>query len=248
MLRFGQVVWAVLAALFALTGQAAAARFCFVEWPPYTVMRDGQPAGLSVEIYQQASQRMGIQAEFDSLPWGRCLESVLAGHHDAAMDAGRRQRYVQGPHNTILATMHVWVRQDAPEQAFTGLPVWRGRRVGLVVNYAVPEALTTDPEIIIERAPHDQANLDKLVAGRIDAVLTDLINTRELVQQRNLPLRALWPPVEAFPLYPSFTPSQADLQQRFDATIAAMQADGTLDALYLKHLGLPFSEISAGVE
>ena len=37
-----------------------AVTFCFNNWPPYTQMVEGKPAGLSVEILREAAARGGV--------------------------------------------------------------------------------------------------------------------------------------------------------------------------------------------
>ena len=81
----------------AVLGAARAAeqsvvRFCFNEWPPYAATVDGQAVGLSVDILREAARRASKVPQFVSLPWKRCLQSVLDGDIQQFIDAYLREQ------------------------------------------------------------------------------------------------------------------------------------------------------------
>jgi len=219
--------------------------FCFNDWPPYSVMKDGTADGITVDILREAARRVGLAATFRELPWKRCLQMVEAGRVDAVMDAARRDEYVQGDASSTVYTNTFWVRADDPLQAFdtADLP---GRSVGLVNGYQYGKELDeilAQPEIVKEYSKDDSTNIRKLSFKRVDIIIGDFASTRYFAEMNGLSLRALLPSHSIDRLYPSFNKDKAGLQSRINTALNAMIADGTIDTIYMKKLGISFSDL-----
>lgn len=61
---------------------------CAGHTPPFVQFFDGNAiGGFSVELVQQVSKLLGLQAQIQQLPWARCLQLVKLGKVDVAIDA-----------------------------------------------------------------------------------------------------------------------------------------------------------------
>jgi len=222
-----------------------AVTFCFNNWPPYTQMVEGKPAGLSVEILREAAARTGLRPTFVELPWNRCLQSVRGGYVDAVIDAAPRAEFLQGPASFSVYTNTFWVRDNDPLHAFD-LPALQNYRIGLVNGYVYPKPLhdaLRPPAYQIEYSVDDPANVMKLGYGRVDAIIGDYIATRVLAREHRLSLRALQPPHSFDRLYPSFNRNRADLHKRIDVAIAAMIKEGFVDEIYHRRFGISLTDL-----
>lgn len=241
-------VLAALAALLVLPGgwaipapaqTSGTVSFCFNNWAPYALYDEGGASGISVDILRAAATRAGLRAEFEELPWNRCLAMVQQGDIDAVMDAATRPGFIQGPTSFSKYTNTFWVREDSPikELSFSAL---RGLSVGLVDGYVYPDTLTKaieDAGMVVETSVDDATAIRKLAFGRIDSIVADHIGTRHFIREHNVRIRALDPAHSADPLYPSFHPAAVEKQRAMDAALATMQAEGAIDAIYERYLG-----------
>ena len=219
--------------------------FCFNDWPPYSVMKDGNAEGISVDILREAADRAGLAATFYELPWKRCLQMVKSGQVDAVMDAAHRDEYVQGDASSTVYTNTFWVRTDDPLEAFdtADLP---GRSVGLVDGYQYGKELDeilAQPEIVKEYSKDDSTNIRKLSFKRVDIIIGDFASTQYFAAENGLSLRALLPSYSFDHLYPSFNKDKAAIQSRVNEALKSMIADGAVDNIYMKTLGVSFSDV-----
>lgn len=229
-------------------GSAAAdpVRFCAADWRPYSYPDGdgGRAAGVSVDILTEAARRAGTLASVEILPWSRCVQSVIAGKRDAAVDAGPRDGYIQTRAAHTLFQNVFFVRADSPLRDYVALDQFRGRTVGLVRGYSYPGLPDLRGIATVVEAPSDELMAEMLAAGRIDVAVGDPVTFQPLaVRAGKTAVRALAPAHNTDRLRPAFHPSLHALADRFDAAIAAMLADGTVDRIYTLHLGLSFSDL-----
>lgn len=220
-------------------------RFCFNDWPPYTESDADGNYGISVDILREAAARADLVATFEELPWNRCLEMVRQGELDAVVDAAIRTEYLQGPASFSLYANLFWVRDDSsymdPEMSDMA-----GARLGLVAGYDYPANLmeqASDLNLTIEYSVDDWANIRQLAFGRVDVILADFVGTHIYAAEEGLSVHPLSPAHSVDSLYPSFNREKAGMQRAIDAAIREMLEDGTVDRIYMDHIGVSFSEI-----
>lgn len=226
---------------------AADARFCFNDWPPYATVRNGEAAGISVEILREAARRAGLNAVFTELPWNRCLKLVSDGELDAVMDAAARDNFLQGPTSVTWYSNTFWVRDRDDAVAFTPA-VLQGRGLALVDGYIYPPsllALAENAGMEIEYSVDDANNIRKLAFGRVDTIVGDIVGTTVFAHDHGLDIRPLQPSHSVDPLYHSFNPERGHLHRMIDASLAQMLDNGEIDRIYMKHVGFTFADIVA---
>ena len=220
-------------------------RYCYNDWPPYSYLQEGEPAGVSVIVLREASRRAGYAARFVELPWKRCLRWVREGRFDAVIDAARRDDFLQGPTSYSVYTNTFWQRAGG----VLGGPDPRalaGRSLGLVAGYTYGDALEAEIEetdIAVAFAKDDPDNAALLAHGRVDAIIGDFVGTRLLADRAGLDIEPVLPHHSVDRLYPSFNRDRAAMHDRVDAAVAGMIADGSVDVIYRSVAGIGFSEI-----
>lgn len=78
-LRWAWVRW-VAALCWVCWGSALAAepvRVLTEEFPPYNYTDEGRITGLGTEVVQAVLKELGLQGQFQSLPWSRAYETVI---------------------------------------------------------------------------------------------------------------------------------------------------------------------------
>lgn len=217
--------------------------FCFVDWPPYTEFSGGKANGLSVVLMREAARRIGMRAVFDALPWKRCLVEVLEGNYDVVVDAARRDGFIQGPTSVTAIAYVMWVHPKSKLKRYDRLKAWQTRVMATVNGYVYGPQIDELDAKHRDQSPSDLVALRKAELGRVDGALVDLVNGRLLVESNNLQLRPLSPAVHTQPLFPAFNSGLTDIQRKFDAALAEMLEDTTVDYHYQRHLGLTYEDL-----
>lgn len=243
----------IRAALFALLLIAApparasdTLRACFTDWPPYS-WTDGQGRadGISVEILQLAAQRAGVTVSFVEMPWKRCLTEVELGRLDLAMDGAPRAEYIVGRESYVTSHYVFWVRSD--DYLLGGSDPVRldGRRTSLIQGWWYPPALrAAAPALDVIELDSEESQLRGLVLGRQDAAYGELITMRGKAERMNLAVRPLLPAHISVQFYPLLHRGRSDLAGRLDSALAAMRAEGEIDAVYRRRLGIGLSDLA----
>ena len=52
------------------------------DWAPYVFQHNGQPRGIDYEVASQVFARLGVEVEWQFLPWKRCLAMAEQGLAD----------------------------------------------------------------------------------------------------------------------------------------------------------------------
>ncbi|MEN0000303.1 MAG: transporter substrate-binding domain-containing protein [Pseudomonadota bacterium] len=125
-------------------------------------------------IVSQIAEKSGLTAQFEYMPWMRALELTRVGRFDATsfwyFSAERKPEFIHvGP---VLHDRLVFFRRaDMPDQSWEELEDLSAFKIGAVTGYTyAPEfwQYADEDRIDVEIAPDDEANLRKLLAGRID--------------------------------------------------------------------------------
>lgn len=56
------------------------------DWAPYVYQQDGHPRGIDYEVTNLVFARLGVEVEWQFLPWKRCLAMVEQGLADGIVD------------------------------------------------------------------------------------------------------------------------------------------------------------------
>lgn len=166
----------------ACDAHALKVRMCTLDhpFPPHT-MPDG--SGQAQELLRQAAKEEGIAIENTFAPRLRCIAQLKAGEVDALLSAFLPERMEYGafpmagavadPSRAVSVVRFVIYRKKGGKvqwdgTAFTGLDQ---RPIGLQVGLAVSQRLRQTGVTVDEGAKTIEQNLQKLVAGRVQAVV-----------------------------------------------------------------------------
>ena len=214
--------------------------------PPFMYQHQGQPKGLYPVLLQGVFQRAGITVEIQAMPWKRAL-----------MRGGRGELGIGGIYKTAsrLAIFDysqtifeekliVYVRRGTAT-SFHALSDLYGKRVGVIRGWSYTEALDkalNDGSIMARASGSDEANFKMLALGRLDAVIAIELAGQHIVQQLQLDqVVALQPALSINSTHLVFAKQakQQALLQRFDQSLEAMRADGSLAELLQQGMANP---------
>jgi ABC-type amino acid transport substrate-binding protein len=264
----GAVLALLLAAALSIAADASAAaarpvatarpvvRLASLEWEPYigTKLPD---QGYVAALIRAAFADQGMQVEIAFYPWARALHLARTGavdglmpeyfnpsreaefEYSAAFPGGPLVLYKRRGDATAFATDPV-ANQDAALRAL------KARRFGVVRGYLNTPVFDAATYLIKEEANDDATNLRKLVYGRIDLAVIDR-RVAEHVIRTEYPdyagkVEPMSPALAEIPLYIAFSrksPRKAAALAAFNRGLAAMRADGRVDALYQRYILSP---------
>ena len=254
----------ILAAFLALTmGLAAAAapakaarpvvRLATLEWEPYigTKMPDqGYTAALIRAAF--ASQGMDVKIEF--YPWARALHLARTGAVDGLMpeyfNPSRQAEFEYSapfPGGPLVLYKRrgdaIAFSADPGKQQDAALRALKAKRFGVVRGYLNTPVFDAAKYLVKEEANDDATNLRKLVYGRIDLAVIDRRVAEHLIRTEYpayaQKIQPMSPPLADIPLYIAFSlksPRKDAALAAFNKGLAAMQADGRIDALYKNYI------------
>jgi polar amino acid transport system substrate-binding protein len=159
------------------------------DWAPYVYRDGGRAKGIDYEVTTEVFRRLGVEVDWQFLPWKRCLALVEQGQADGVMDIFQvesRKAYLVYPAEPMSDVEFVLYQASDRRHAIRQLDDLSGLTVGTSPGYAYDKAFNESQAFRRETAPSHEANFGKLIRGRIDLLVTDRLVGRYLRKQLGL--------------------------------------------------------------
>ena len=173
-----------------LCAQAQTLRIASESWTPYIYQEQGTLKGLDYEAAQVVLQRLGVDVEWQLLPWKRCLAALEQGQVDAILDIFRtpaREVSIIYPDEPMSQIEFVLFYATARPYPYRQLADLQGLKVGVSAGYWYANQGFRESDLFTrEPAPSHTANFGKLVRDRVDLVINDRRGGTFLLQQLGL--------------------------------------------------------------
>lgn len=184
-----QLLTAVFFACLSFAAQGEKLRIVTEPWAPYVYEENGQARGLDYETTAIVFQRLGIEVEWQFLPWKRCLMLLEQGQADGALDIFQnpeRDNSLLYPGEPLSEVEFVLFYAKARPHPFSTLDDLKGLTIGTSPGYLYGSVFKDATGLKREDGPSHEANFGKLVRGRIDLLITDRRVGQRLLQQLRL--------------------------------------------------------------
>lgn len=242
---FAGWVVAVLFALMTATPGHALETIAFDQAnPPFMYQDNGQARGLYPAIIAEAFRRMGVGVRLLAFPWLRARQGADAGVWGLGglyMNTARLETYdYSEPIFEERLLLYVLRGQEFP---FSEVGDLTGKRIGVMRGWSYGNGFdhaVAGGRILADPVANDQANIGRLLLGRVDAIVItaeSLALLRDRLDPGNR-LVALPRPLAANLTYLSFPKSKnlVPLLERFNKELQAMRRDGSWDRICRAHL------------
>lgn len=159
-----------------LTAYGEKLRIVTEPWAPYVYEENGSMRGLDYETTVIVFQRLGVDVEWQFLPWKRCLAMLDQGHADGALDifhSHDRDAQLLYPSEPLSEVEFVLFYANARPHPAERVDDLQGLTVGISPGYLYGNAFSESTLFNREPAPSHEANFGNLSLGRIDLVITD---------------------------------------------------------------------------
>ena len=171
-----KLLTAALLTCLSLAAYGEKLRIVTEPWAPYVYEEGGAMQGLDYETTVTVFQRLGVEVQWQFLPWKRCLAMLDQGHADGALDIFHSHDrdalllYPSEPLSEVEFVLFYANDRPHPAQALDDL---RGLTVGISPGYLYGAPFSESTLFNREPAPSHEANFGKLLLGRVDLVITD---------------------------------------------------------------------------
>ncbi|BBH43951.1 substrate-binding periplasmic protein [Pseudomonas sp. KU43P] len=182
------------------------------DWAPYIYQEGGEPKGIDYEVTREVFKRLGVEVEWQFMPWKRCLAMIEQGQADGVMDIFKvdaRTAYMIYPLEPMSDAEFVLYQANRRRHVIHQLSDLNGLTVGTSPGYAYGPEFQEASGFRRESAPSHEANFGKLALGRIDLLITDRMVGRFLRRQLGLEQQ-----VEELPLVISRQPQYLGLARK----------------------------------
>ncbi|MBD8600190.1 transporter substrate-binding domain-containing protein [Pseudomonas sp. W2Oct36] len=179
---------AVLLACLSFSALGEQLRIVTEPWSPYVIVDGNHASGLDYDTTAIVFERLGIDVEWQFLPWKRCLMMLSEGEADGVLDINKDEARVDllYPDEPLSSIDWVLFQANARPHAFNSMEDLRGLTIGVSPGYRYIPAFDTSTAFIREPAPSHEANFGKLIRGRIDLMVTDRLLGRQMIERLKL--------------------------------------------------------------
>ena len=227
--------------------QAFAGSYSFVtlDFPPLEFAgEDGKAKGIAVELVEKVMANLGHQVTIEIMPWARGLEMVKTGKADAIFTAYKtpeREEFLD--YSTVVLIPQI-VSLYAPknsEIAFDGdLLKLKDKRFGVVSTISYGKTFDgLRDQLQTDRAENLESNLRKMLAGRVDLIISNMYVAESEIKKLNLQndIKKLAPEVETVDSFIGFSKAKglAALRDDFDRELRKLSEDGTTAQIMSKY-------------
>ncbi|SDS54278.1 amino acid ABC transporter substrate-binding protein, PAAT family [Pseudomonas asplenii] len=171
-----QILTTLLLTCLSLTVRGERLHIVTDPWAPYAYEESGQARGLDYETTAIVFQRLGIDVEWQFMPWKRCLAMIEQGQADGVLDIfhnSQRDDSLLYPDEALSEVEFVLFYAKAHPHPFNSLDDLRGLTVGVTPGYQYSPQFNESRLFKREPAPSQESNFGKLALGRVDLVITD---------------------------------------------------------------------------
>ena len=216
------------------------------EFPPYNYTEGGKITGLGTEVVEAVLQQLGLQGQFQSLPWARAYETasnvpgVLIYSMVRTPEREKRFKWVG-----VIAPSEYYLFSLADKGlAITSLGKAQGLQIG-TVNQSVGEQFLLSRGFVkgknLQASVRNELNYEKLRLGHIDLWIMNRLSAYHLVRQagqdpeKTLHKALAIPELSSQGYYMAFGAQTPDATvEPFRKALETLQRNGSLDRLQRK--------------
>ena len=157
------------------------------DYPPLSYLERGQPAGMDVELARAIAKAAGRQLRIELMDWDTAQQKVLHGEADGVLSMSitdDRKRSFDFTEPTKDHEFGLMVRSD--DLTIHGVNDLAGKVVAVTPGGFPRTFLSELPDVRLILVENSRKGMDRLAAGRIDAVAADLWVAAYTIQKNHL--------------------------------------------------------------
>jgi ABC-type amino acid transport substrate-binding protein len=229
----------ILILIFNLTSaQDIEVKLASDNWPPFT--GNSSERSLAYDIVKEALQRSFVKSTMSMDDFSKVMDGIKSGIYDGSAALWKdqeREEYLKFS-RPYLQNQLILVGRKGSRVDVSDFAELNKAKIGIVSGYAYGQELTSSSDITLVRSTSDQENLDMLLNGDIDYMVTDALliqylTTYQSDEAANLLEIGKKPVITRslhFALRSDF-PNADEILSNFDRAIVQMIGDGTYNRI-----------------
>jgi polar amino acid transport system substrate-binding protein len=204
-------------------------------YPPLNFKKDGKLTGFDVEIGTEIANRLGLEAKPVTNPWETIIQGLKADKYDAIIGSmtatPERDKQVDFTNPYYLSGAQIFVAEGNSEiQSKDDLA---GKTIG-VIQASTWKDMAEELSDQVKGYPGDVNALQDLVAGRVDAVITDKIVGLNAKNEKGLKIEAIGELLNEDRVSVAVQEGNTELAEDINNAIQSMIDDGTYEKISMK--------------
>ncbi|MNK42688.1 Cystine-binding periplasmic protein precursor [compost metagenome] len=213
--------------------------------PPWSMLDDkNQPAGYDVEVAKEVAKRIGVaRVEFVADLFKNFVEGLKAGKYDLVMNdltpTAEREKQVDFSTAYGLEDFRIFVR--TANNDIKDRPDLKGKRIGVTAGTS-NESWSRENLLGSEIVTYDNGGLvfNDLAIGRVDALISSHFGGMKYATVNKLPIKEVGPILTYQLSAAAMAKNQPALREAVSKAVKDMRADGTIDRLSNRWLGVSY--------
>ncbi|QOF80404.1 transporter substrate-binding domain-containing protein [Variovorax sp. 38R] len=213
--------------------------------PPWSMLDDkNQPAGYDVEVAKEVAKRIGVaRVEFVADLFKNFVEGLKAGKYDLVMNdltpTAEREKQVDFSTAYGLEDFRIFVRNANND--IKDRPDLKGKRIGVTAGTS-NESWSRENLLGSEIVTYDNGGLvfNDLAIGRVDALISSHFGGMKYATVNKLPIKEVGPILTYQLSAAAMAKNQPALREAVSKAVKDMRADGTIDRLSNRWLGVSY--------
>lgn len=229
----------LLLLLSATPADAESYKFVTLDFPPLEYLNEKKEVnGAAVDIVRKVMSDLNLSVEIELLPWTRSLKLVKDGLADAIFTAYKNEErvtfldYCEEP--LIDQVVSLYVKKNSKISFDGEFKKLSDYAIGIISTISYGEKFDAAKKLYklkTERVDDLELNFRKLIAGRLDLVISNRFSASTELARLKLAgeVTELEIPVEVTPSYLAFSKkkkSLSDLRSKFDRQLKTIKANG----------------------
>lgn len=222
----------------------ATTRIAFADYPPYHYWEDGEPAGLNIQLINEAFRRLGMDVEYVQMPWRRSLIEVEQGGV-AALCAGmrtpERETFAYYPSQHLSHETNWVISLIASDVEVESLDDLESLKIGTVEGYSYGPVFDGIATLDKHGVANESALLKLLFNNRVDVIVACDMVIHHLARKSDVSkLLRYQLRLTSDPLYLILSKAvegNKELKDRVSGVLLEMVLDGTTDEIMALYQG-----------
>lgn len=221
------------------------------DFAPYSMMQGDKPAGIDVEMFQEAAKRTNIEYTLELLPWDELVQAVKSGSCDVAFSmfkASERSEYAIFADSSPMHTSdYVMFTRQNRTFTFNDWTDLMGKRIGVIRGFCFCEEFdqaAAQGKVEKVEFENDRAGLGGLLKRQVDGFIGQLDTSYYQINKMGLSSTIVYLPKivrEDRPAYMVVSRASAvehkqQLADRLGMALKSMYRDGTYSTIARRYL------------
>lgn len=204
-------------------------------YPPLNFKKDGKLTGFDVEIGTEVANRLGMEPKPVTNPWETIIQGLKANKYNAIIGSmtatPERDKQVDFTNPYYVSGAQIFIAEGNTE--IRSKEDLAGKTIG-VIQASTWKDMAEELSDQVKGYPGDVNAIQDLVAGRIDAVITDKIVGLNAKNEKGLKIEAVGELLNEDRVSVAVQEGNTELAEKINMAIQSMIDDGTYEEISMK--------------